>query len=425
MITITRIILDVVYFISLYYAVFWLLTYIEEKPKEKPKRTFKEWPAVSIVIPMYNEEENIRETIQTTCKLDYPSDKLKIYVVDDGSKDNSLEIARITAEEEMKKNPQLEIKILHQENKGKYAAVNNALDYIDTPFFATLDADSYPEKDALKNLLQEFTTQKVGAVSPILKVKNPQNIIEKIQWYEYAINHFYKSVIALRNAIHVTPGPLSVYRTELVKRLGKFREGHKTEDMELGMRIQAANYEIKQCEEAVVYTKAPRTWKSLTKQRVRWNLGSTLNIKDYSKMLFNKNYGDFGIFQLPMIPMAGVLSVSILFLIIFNLRDQIKRSILVMKTYNFNIFEYIAESISHFNLEFWFLNLSLKNIVMMIIFFSVSVFILYKGIKLFNEKVDNGWPALFLFLFMYYFFIAWVWILVFKDMIFKKEVRWK
>ncbi|MDK2907861.1 MAG: poly-beta,6-N-acetyl-D-glucosamine synthase [Candidatus Woesearchaeota archaeon] len=424
MILITNVIINVILFISLYYVVFWMLVLLEE-PKKNAKVVYKEWPEVSIIIPMYNEEENIKETIQTTCKLDYPSDKLKIYVVDDGSKDNSLKIAKNTANEEMKKNPQLKITILHQENKGKYAAINNALERIDTPFFATLDADSYPEKDALKNLLQEFTTQKVGAVSPILKVKNPKKAIEKIQWFEYSINHFYKSVLTRKNAIHVTPGPLPVFRTKLVKELGGFREGHKTEDMDIAMRIQEKNYEIKQCDEAVVYTKTPNNLKSLAKQRIRWGVGGLRNLKDYSHMLFNKEYGDFGLFQLPMVLFSGIFVVITILLSVFNLRKPIKTYFLLFKTYDFNFKEYIIDSLTNFNKEFFFLNLNVKAISISIIFLSISIFLLYNGLKIFNERLEKKGIALFSYFFIYFFFLGYVWILVLRDMVFRREVKWK
>jgi hypothetical protein len=149
------------------------------------------------------------------------------------------------------------------------------------------------------------------------------------------------------------------------------------------------------------------------------------NIFDYSKMLFNKKYGDFGLFQLPMIPMAGILSVGLLGLLIFNSREQIKRYFLVLKTYQFNIFEYISDSWANFTTQFWFLNLNLKSIVMIGVFFSVSIFILYKGLKLFNEKIQKSKPALVTYVFLYYFFLAGVWLLVFKDLILKRDVKWK
>ncbi|MDK2850070.1 MAG: poly-beta,6-N-acetyl-D-glucosamine synthase [Candidatus Woesearchaeota archaeon] len=423
--------LNVIYFISLYYTVFWVLTYLEEEEPVKKKKPLIDWPRVSIVIPMYNEEENIISTIDNICDVDYPKDKLKIIVVDDGSKDKSFENAKIAVEKNKKKYPELDIKILHQENKGKYAAVNLGLKYVDTPFFATLDADSYPERDSLKKLIKYFYdnySKDLAAVTPILKVYKPENLIQKMQWFEYAINHFYKSVLSIRDAIHVTPGPLALYKTKVVKHLGGFRPGHKTEDMELGMRLQKNHDLIKQCNDAIVYTKAPKTLRALVKQRLRWYWGTVKNVIDYSDMLFNKEYHDFGLFQLIMIPLSGVLAVALVFLMGFSMRDKIKMQYLSLKAYDFNIFEIIKDSFAHLNTKFWFLNLDLTSIAMMSVFLLIMVFLIYKGVKLFNRRFSlekSYFIPLVIYILTYFYFLAFVWLIVFKDLIFKKEIKWK
>ncbi len=429
MIDVVQVLLNVIYFVSLYYTVFWLITYLEEPEPRRERKHVSNWPKVSIIIPMYNEEENIGPTIDNLCNIDYPRNKLKIIVVDDGSKDKSFENAKLAIERNKEKYPELNISLLHQENKGKYAAVNLGLKQADTPFFATLDADSYPERSALKKLILDFDDSKdLGSVTPILKVHKPGNLVQKMQWFEYAINHFYKSILSLRNAIHVTPGPLALYKTKIVKDLGGFRPGHKTEDMELGMRLQKHHYRIKQCDDAIVYTKVPKTFKALFKQRVRWYLGTFRNVMDYSDMLFNKKYHDFGLFQLIMIPLSGVLAVALVTLLAFSMRTKIKLQYLALKAYSFNIFEMIKDSFAHWNLKFWFLNLDLNSIVMMSVFSVVMVFILYKGIKMFNKRFSlhkSYFVPLLVYTLTYFYFLAAVWLIVFKDLIFKREIIWK
>lgn len=425
----SRLILDIVYFISLYYAVFWLLTFFDEKDV-KIKRREISYPNISIIIPMYNEAQNIASTIENVCNIDYDKGKIKLIVVDDGSTDNSHDLAKKAIADMKKKCPLLNTLLLRQENAGKYKAMNYALEHVDTEFFATLDADSYPKSDSLKIILREFSSKNIASVTPILKVYNPMTIIEKIQAIEYSVNHFYKSVLSKANAIHVTPGPLAVYRTEVVKSLGGFRQGHKTEDMELAVRIQKSQYKIVQANDAIVYTKCPRTLKSLFAQRKRWSLGTIRNIMDYKSMMFNKKYGDFGLFQFPMILMSGVLSVSILFLLVFQRRSEIRRSYLSLKAYNFNIIEYIIDSFGTLNFEYWFFNLDLRSTVMFGFFFAVTLYIIHKSInlnkiKLNFEKFKSTVVSFVLYAFFYYVFLSTVWITVFKDFFLRKEVVWK
>jgi len=82
-------------------------------------------------------------------------------------------------------------------------------------FFAGLDADSFVREDALKKLLPYFTEEDIAAVLPLIKIRNPRNVLQRLQWYEFIVNMFYKKIASLINCIHVTPGPFSVYRTEL------------------------------------------------------------------------------------------------------------------------------------------------------------------------------------------------------------------
>ena len=424
-----RIVLDVAYFVSLYYAVFWLLTFFAEK-EIKVSRKNVPYPKISIVIPMYNESANIVSTIENVCEIDYDKEKIKLIVVDDGSIDDSYQLAKQTLERMKSKYPLIDTLLLKQQNRGKFKAMNYALEHIDSEFFATLDADSYPKSDSLKLIMNEFSSKSIAAVTPILKVYKPTKIIEKIQAIEYSVNHFYKSILSKANAIHVTPGPLAVYKTEVVRSVGGFRHGHKTEDMELAVRIQKSQYKIVQANDAIVYTKCPKTLKSLFAQRKRWNLGTIRNIADYKSIMFNKKYGDFGLFQFPMILMSGILSVSILSLLIFQRRSAIRRSYLSLKAYNFNIIEYIIDSFGTLNFKYWFFNLELRSIIMFGFFFAITLFIVYKSlnlnkIKMNLSKIKNTAVSFLLFVFFYYVFLSTVWLMVFKDFFLGKEVVWE
>ncbi len=416
----TEILQNIIYFVSLYYVVFWLIVLLEyEEPRSK---RLQKHPPVTIIIPAYNEEENIIPTIDSVAALQYPPELIKVIVVDDGSKDRTYARAKEHLKSIRKKHPKITFQLLTQKNAGKHAAMNNALRYTHTPFFATLDADSFPYRDALKNIMAEFDDPKIAAVSPILKVYKPKNAIQTIQWLEYAVNHFYKSLISNVDAIHVLPGPLSVYRTAVVKKLGGFRDAHKTEDMEIAMRIQKADYKIRQCNNAFVTTKAPYTIKSLYRQRHRWNHGTFKNLIDYRKMMFSRKYGDFGLFQLPVILISGIMGISILGLILYDFFKSIKPTFKLIQLYNYNIISYLQHT--EFNM-IW-LDLDLKSLVTFLGFFIITLIVLWLSLRLYREKYRTKITFSFiLYIFFYYIFLAIVWIGVFKDVLLRKETGWK
>lgn len=417
----TEILQNAIYFFSLYYTVFWLLVFFDT-PRESGKKESKAHD-VSIVIPAYNEGDNMEATLDAVAGLDYPKGKISVIVVDDGSKDDTLKVARDWRERLAKEYGFREFTVITQRNQGKFAAMNNALRKVSTPFFATLDADSFPKKDSLKRIMAEFKEDEIAAVSPVLKVYRPKNRLQMMQWFEYSVNHFYKSIITRANSIHVTPGPLSVYRTKVVKELGGFRKGHKTEDMELAMRIQLHHHKIVQCDKAFVFTKAPYSIKSLYHQRIRWNYGTFKNLVDYRKMIFNRKYGDFGMFQLPTIFISGMLGITLLGLIAYDFFKGIKPFFQMLQLYDYNIYLMIAQT--KFGNIIW-LDLDAKALVTFGGFFLISIFVIWMSLRMHEEKYSLGSSLAFvMYIFLYYIFLAFVWLNVFKDVLLKKERAWR
>lgn len=416
-----EIIQSVIYFVSLYYVIFWLLVLLEKKDEDN-KSTKKYEPTISILVPAYNEEKNIVSTLESAYNLDYPKQKIKLFFINDGSKDKTLQKATQYLKKIIAKKEYLEVKIIDQKNGGKFSALNNALKYVDTELFATLDADSIPEKDSLKKIIEKFKDEKIGAVSPVLKVYEPKNYLQKIQWFEYAVNHFYKSIISKLNAIHVTPGPLSTYRTKAVRRVGYFREAHKTEDMEMAMRIQKAHYRIIQANDAFVYTKAPNTIKALYKQRHRWNLGTFRNLLDYRKMMLNRRYGDFGMFQLPVILISGILGVVVIYLVLNEIRKSIIHTYEILKLFNFNIIEYLKT----IKFDIVLYDIDLRTTATFVIFLALSIAVIWLSMKVYQERYRiKNTLSFILYFFLYYLFLGIVWLGVFKDVILGKTNDWR
>lgn len=124
-------------------------------------------------------------------------------------------------------------------------------------------------------------------------------------------------------AIYVTPGPFSIFRTAVFAELGGYRFAHQTEDMEMAVRMQSNHYKIVNAHDAVVYTVAPETVKKLYKQRLRWTYGFIKNTIDYKHLFFNKEYGNLGLFILPMAIFSIISTIYIVGLSLLGLGQKL------------------------------------------------------------------------------------------------------
>ena len=197
-----------------------------------------------------------------------------------------------------------------KENGGKHTALNFGLSQSKSELIGCLDADSYVDKDALKHIVQYFEDKQTMAVTPSVKIYQPKNILQMIQSVEYGWGIFIRKVLAYLGALYVTPGPFSIFRREVFEKIGSYRHAHNTEDLEIALRMQAHHMKIANAHNARVYTVAPDTLKKLYKQRLRWTFGFIKNVIDYKFIFFRKQYGNLGIFILPMASVSIISGID-------------------------------------------------------------------------------------------------------------------
>lgn len=297
-------------FIALYFEVFSLVTLLEKRPAKRRARRPSRYPTVSVIVPCFNEEKTLARTIRSLLALEYPADKLSLFVVNDGSTDGTFAIARRFA-----KYPQL--KVFSKENGGKFTALNLGIAHAKSELIGCLDADSFVDSRALTEIVHHFNDNpEVMAVTPAVKVFQPKKLLELIQHAEYSFGIFQKKVFDNLAAIPVLPGPFSFYRREVFEKIGGFRHAYNTEDLEMTMRMHANHMKMTNAHTAYVYTKVPHTFWGLLRQRVRWVQGFIQNSVDYRFMYFNRRYGSLGLFVLP----TGVLAIiSALYFVSYSL----------------------------------------------------------------------------------------------------------
>ncbi|MDE1924598.1 MAG: glycosyltransferase family 2 protein [Patescibacteria group bacterium] len=282
-------------FLSLYFEVFLFISFFERRPYKKTLLKPHRYPTVSMLVPCFNEERTLAQTVDSLLALDYPQEKLEVVIVDDGSTDRT----RAIGEELARKNPR--ITFIHKENGGKYTALNLGIERSTAELVGCLDADSFVAPDALIEVVKSLEADPaIMAVTPAMKVYRPRTILEAMQAVEYTFGIFYKKMFDNLAALNVLPGPFSIYRRDVFKKIGLFRHAHNTEDMEIAFRMHANGLKIVNAHTAFVYTTVPKTVRGLIKQRTRWSQGFLQNSRDYKYMYFNPRYGNFGMLVLPL-----------------------------------------------------------------------------------------------------------------------------
>jgi len=391
---IDNILIYIFLFISLYFEVFFLITFLEFKNKPVKELLLpKTLPSVTIMVPCWNEERTAAKTIKSLLALDYPKNKLKIFAIDDGSTDGTWNILK-----RFEKNPQ--VQIFKKDNGGKHTALNHGLDFVDTDLVGCLDADSFVAPDALKEIVTCFAEdEKIMAVVPAIVIHDPQTLMQLIQKAEYFLSVFIRKVASLLDALFVTPGPFSIFRTHMIKEVEGYRHGHNTEDLEMALRLQKKHYKIGNCPSAFVYTIGPRTLQDLYKQRVRWTHGFLENAKDYKELFFTRSYGNLSILMLPvaLISIFAALYIAIIFLL--SILNQIITKVAEINTIGMSSFKFIP--------DLFFINADSMIFVSLTLVILTTTLVLF-GKKLAGEKLSITRDMVY-YLFLYGF-IAPFWL---------------
>lgn len=260
---------------------FWLILSILKyfSGKSQPVQAIATNFSVDIIVPMYNEEKVIVNTVANLLQVDY--DCFNVIVVDDGSTDNSLN----TLKRVYQHNPK--VSIISQQNSGKAHALNRAIRYSTSDIIICIDADTMVRPDIIKQMLPYFADNRVAAVSGYVNVGNRNNIITATQYVEYITRQNYERIMfEAVNGIWVIPGAIGAFRRSVVNEVGGYCTGLLTEDNDITMKILCRDYLIKNAPAAVAYTEAPADMNMFFKQRSRWNTGLAQILVLYSKRMF-------------------------------------------------------------------------------------------------------------------------------------------
>jgi cellulose synthase/poly-beta-1,6-N-acetylglucosamine synthase-like glycosyltransferase/spore germination protein YaaH/peptidoglycan/xylan/chitin deacetylase (PgdA/CDA1 family) len=259
-------------------------------------------PRIAVLIPAYNEEKVIERTVQGALDSDYPN--LRVIVIDDGSKDRTLEIARwaFAAEEAAGR-----VLILTKPNGGKAEALNFGLEHIgDAEVFVGIDADTIVAPDAIARLVPHFLNPKVAAVAGNAKVGNRVNLWTRWQALEYITSqNFERRALNTMGAVSVVPGAIGAWRTTAVREEGGYHVDTVAEDADLTMALLRSGNRVEYEDRALAFTEAPTSASALMRQRFRWSFGILQAIFKHKGVFARK--GALGFVALPNILIFQIL----------------------------------------------------------------------------------------------------------------------
>ena len=292
---------------------------------------------ISLLIPAYNEQENIVQNVLALLEINYP--EFELIVVNDGSTDHThdymLERFHLyKIEYSIKVSiPTKEIRGVYynaeypqliyvdKENGGKSDALNAGINISVYPLFACLDADSRIEKDSVLKLSTEFlkdtTTVVAGGIVRIANgsvvengewksFKLPERNVERFQIVEY-FRSFLSGRVSwgVANSLLIVSGAFGVFKKQTVMDVGGYKTNTIGEDMEIIVRIHEymrrnkKPYTITFREDAVCWTQGPMSMHDLRSQRRRWQIGLMDSLLSHKKMILNPRYGIVGFVSIP------------------------------------------------------------------------------------------------------------------------------
>ena len=255
---------------------------------------------VSVIVPAYNEELVIEGTIRSLLASDYQN--YEIIVVDDGSKDRTSEIVREKFGNDDR------IYLITTTNIGKAAALNLGLRHARGGVVIALDADTLFVPQTIGALAHRFYDCQMGAIAGNAKVGNRINIVTRWQALEYITSqNMDRRAFASLNCITVVPGAVGAWRRELLEQVGGFPADTLAEDQDLTLQIRRLGYKIGYEENAIAWTEAPDSLRTLARQRFRWAYGTLQCMWKHRDALFRPRYGALGFIAMPNVWIFQIL----------------------------------------------------------------------------------------------------------------------
>ena len=315
---------------------------------------------ISIIVPAYNEEITVVDTVRSLLTLEYRA--YEIIVVDDGSKDRTSEVLAKAFDMHLVHRPirrqvdcqreefiyetraqKVPLTLIRKKNGGKADTLNMGINAANFPYFICMDADSVLQYDSLRRIVQPVLADgNVVAVGGIVRISNdvelengrvqryrlPRNILAFMQVLEYDRSFLASRILFDRfNGSLIISGAFGLFKKSTVIAVGGYDRKTLGEDMELVVKLHeyctsnSIPYSIRYASDAICWTQAPERMRDLCRQRRRWHLGLFQSMYKHRTMFSNHRFGAvsfvsylyFLIYELlsPFIEIFGVCTMAL------------------------------------------------------------------------------------------------------------------
>jgi biofilm PGA synthesis N-glycosyltransferase PgaC len=250
---------------ALYYFTHWELD-IGKRIDQPPP--LENYPGVSLLVPCFNEGDNVEETIDYLAHQQYP--EYEIIAINDGSTDNTGEILDRLAE----KHPRL--RVIHlASNQGKAMALRMGTLSANHEFLICIDGDALLDIHATSWIMRHFVNgPRVGAVTGNPRVRTRSTLLGKIQVGEFsAIIGLIKRAQRIYGRVFTVSGVVAGFRKSALHQIGYWNLDMVTEDIDISWNLQLNRWDIRYEPNALCWILMPETLRGLWRQRLRWAQG--------------------------------------------------------------------------------------------------------------------------------------------------------
>lgn len=313
---------------------------------------------ITVIVPAYNEEVTVVETVRSLLKLEYRA--YEIIVVDDGSRDDTskkpieafdMRPVHRPIRRQIECQPEefiyesraqkVMLTLIRKRNGGKADSLNMGINASNYPYFICMDADSVLQHDSLRKIAQPVLEHdNIVAVGGMVRISNdavlengrvkqykmPKNLLAAMQVLEYDRSFLASRILFDKfNGSLIISGAFGLFKKDTVIAAGGYNHNTMGEDMELVVKLHEyctmnnMDYSIKYASDAVCWAQAPERLRDLCKQHKRWHLGLFQSMAAHRRILFNVKFGAVGfvsylyflIYELlsPFIEIFGVLTM--------------------------------------------------------------------------------------------------------------------
>lgn len=234
------------------------------------------FPSVSVIVPCFDEGDNIRDVVEALGTLNYPN--YEVICVNDGSKDNTGAIL----DELMTVYPML--RVVHQaRNQGKAVALNTAALIARSEFLMCIDGDAILDRNAIPWLLQHFESgPRLGAVTGNPRIRTRSTLLGRLQVGEFSsIVGLIKRTQRIYGRLFTVSGVVAMFRRRALLDVGFWSPEMLTEDIDISWKLQLHQWDVRFEPRALCWILMPETLKGLWQQRLRWAMGGIQSIAKY------------------------------------------------------------------------------------------------------------------------------------------------